>query len=63
MAIPGAELVAGMLKDTLGVFTSKLGSKSNAPVTVAGKCAACGHRWRAFRGRRSPVSTAARLSS
>jgi len=41
MAVPGAELVAGVLKDTIGVFTSRLGSKSTAPVKVAGKCTAC----------------------
>jgi len=42
MALPGAELVAGVLKDTLGVFKSKFGSKSDAPVRVAGKCRGCG---------------------
>jgi hypothetical protein len=42
MALPGAERVAGVLKDTLGVFKSKFGSKSDAPVKVAGKCRACG---------------------
>ena len=50
MAIPGAELVAGVLKDTLGVFTAKLGSKSNAPVKVAGRCAACGAPLEGFQG-------------
>lgn len=42
MALPGAALVAGVMKDTLGVFKSKLGSKSDAPVKVAVKCRACG---------------------
>ncbi len=45
MAIPGAEMVAGVLKDTLGVFKAKLGSNAgatDAPVQVAGKCGACG---------------------
>lgn len=42
MALPGAELVAGVLKDTLGVFKSRLGSKSGAPTKVAGKCSSCG---------------------
>jgi hypothetical protein len=42
MALPGTELVAGLLKDTIGVFKAKLGSKTDAPVKVAGKCTACG---------------------
>lgn len=42
MALPGAEMVAGVLKDTFGVFKSKLGTKSEAPVKVAGKCRGCG---------------------
>lgn len=42
MALPGAEMVAGVLKDTLGVFKSKLGTKSEVPVKVAGKCRGCG---------------------
>jgi hypothetical protein len=41
LALPGAELVAGVLKDTLGVFKSKRGSKS-APVQIAAKCQNCG---------------------
>ena len=50
MALPGAELVAGVLKDTLGVFKSKLGFKSDAPVKVAGKCRACGAPVTGFQG-------------
>jgi hypothetical protein len=42
MALPGAELVAGVLKDTFGVFKAKFGSKTAAPVKVAGKCTGCG---------------------
>ena len=42
MALPGAELVAGVLKDTFGVFKSKLGSKSGIPVKVPIKCRSCG---------------------
>jgi hypothetical protein len=42
MAIPGAAMVAGVLKDTYGVFKAKLGSGTDAPVKVAGKCTACG---------------------
>lgn len=42
MALPGAELVAGVLKDTFSVFRSKLGSATEAPVKIAGKCRACG---------------------
>lgn len=41
-ALPGTELVAGMLKDTLNAFKSKRGSTSDAPATVAAKCSACG---------------------
>lgn len=40
--LPGAEVVAGVLKDTLVVFKTRLGSKSDGPVKVAGKCAGCG---------------------
>lgn len=42
MALPGTELVAGVLKDTFGAFKSKLGSKSVTPLNVVGKCSACG---------------------
>lgn len=42
MALPGAELAAGVLKDTIGVFRSKLGSNTGVPVKVAGKCRGCG---------------------
>lgn len=40
-ALPGAELVAGVLKDTFGVFKSKFGAGPEAPVMVAGKCRSC----------------------
>lgn len=42
MALPGAVMVAGVLKDTLGVFKSKLGSKAETPVGVASNCRGCG---------------------
>jgi hypothetical protein len=42
MALPGTELVAGVLRDTLDVFKSKWGSSSHATSKVAGKCSACG---------------------
>jgi hypothetical protein len=42
LAIPGAELVAGALKDTFDVFKGKFASKSAAPTASAGKCVACG---------------------
>ncbi|MBH0054435.1 hypothetical protein I6E74_09660 [Salinibacterium sp. SWN139] len=42
MALPGAELVAGVMKDTLGVFKSRLGVKSGTPVKLAVKCSSCG---------------------
>lgn len=41
-ALPGADLVAGMLKDTLGAFRSKLGARPEVPVSVATKCVSCG---------------------
>ncbi|WP_233200509.1 hypothetical protein [Cryobacterium sp. M15] len=50
MALPGAELIAGVLKDTLGVFRSKLGSKSGAPMKGAGKCRACGAPMTGYQG-------------
>lgn len=50
MALPGAETVAGVLKDTLGVFKSKFGTKSEAPVKAAGKCRGCGAPVTASRG-------------
>ena len=50
MALPGAEMVAGVLKDTLGVFKSKLGSKAEAPVRVASKCRGCGAPVAGFQG-------------
>lgn len=50
MALPGAELVAGVLKDTLGVFKSKLGSKSETPVKVADNCRACGAQLTGLQG-------------
>lgn len=42
MALPGAAVVAGVLKDTLGVFKSKLGAGAEAPVKVSGTCRGCG---------------------
>jgi hypothetical protein len=42
MALPGSELVAGVLKDTYSVFRAKLGPQTGAPVKVAGKCGSCG---------------------
>jgi hypothetical protein len=42
MALPGAELVAGVLNDTLGVFKSKFGSGSRVPVKIASECRGCG---------------------
>lgn len=43
MAIPGTELVAETLKDTINVFKSTFGaSPSPTPVVVAGKCVGCG---------------------
>ena len=50
MAIPGADLVAGVLKDTLGVFRAKLGSKAETAVRVTGKCHGCGAPIAGFRG-------------
>lgn len=41
-ALPGAEKVASVLKDTLGVFRSKFEPQSAAPVRVASKCLSCG---------------------
>lgn len=41
-ALPGAETVAGVLKDTVGVFSSRFGSKTNGPAKVARNCSACG---------------------
>lgn len=40
-ALPGAGLVAGVLKDTVGVFKTTFGSKMDEPVQAAGKCRAC----------------------
>src|SRR5690606_15741016 len=39
LALPGAELVAGALRDTISVFKSKL---APASVSVATKCGSCG---------------------
>lgn len=50
LALPGAELVAGVLKDTFGVFKSKLGSQPGAPVTISGKCRSCGAPATGFQG-------------
>lgn len=50
MAIPGAEIVAGALKDTLDVFKGKFGAKPAAPAATAGKCGACGAPMTGFQG-------------
>lgn len=50
MAFPGAETVAGVLKDTLGVFRSKFSSQTTAPVKVANKCNGCGAPVAGFQG-------------
>lgn len=50
LAIPGAEAVAGALKDTFDVFKGKFGAKSAAPVATTGKCAACGAPMTGFQG-------------
>lgn len=42
MALPGSEIVAGVLRDTFGVFKSKLGAPPAAIVSMAGKCTSCG---------------------
>ena len=42
LALPGVDLVAGVLKDTLGVFKSKRGAQPEATVSVATKCVSCG---------------------
>ncbi|MGB3415018.1 MAG: hypothetical protein WBA28_09930 [Microbacteriaceae bacterium] len=50
LAIPGVELVAGVLKDSLNVFKSKLGYKTETPSKVAGKCLGCGAPVSGFSG-------------
>lgn len=42
LALPGAELVAGALKDTFDVFKGRFGAKTSTPTQVAGKCRSCG---------------------
>lgn len=42
MALPGSEMVAGVLKDTFGVFKARLGPQTAAPVRIARKCGNCG---------------------
>ena len=42
LAIPGADLVAGVLKDTFTVFKTRLGSQPQGPTKAAGACRACG---------------------
>ena len=49
-ALPGAELVAGVLKDTFSVFKTKFGAAPQAPVKVAGKCRSCGASATGFQG-------------
>jgi hypothetical protein len=41
-ALPGADRVAGVLKDTLGAFRSKRVATPEAPVSVTTKCISCG---------------------
>lgn len=48
-ALPGSQAVAGVLKDTIGVFTSTFGSNKNkkdnepaAPTSISVKCDSCG---------------------
>ncbi|MFC5930349.1 hypothetical protein [Cryobacterium melibiosiphilum] len=41
LAIPGADYIAGALKDTLDVFKGRFGSKPKIE-RIAGKCSACG---------------------
>ena len=50
LALPGSDLVAGVLKDTLGVFKSKLGAKAAPPVKLAAKCRSCGAPVTGFQG-------------
>jgi hypothetical protein len=52
-AIPGADLVAGVLKDTMSVFRAKRGGKdeSSAPTAVSSKCTSCGAPVSGFKGR------------
>lgn len=50
-AVPGAEMVAGMLRDTLGVFKSKMGPAVEAPAKVAAKCRSCGAPLTGLQGR------------
>ncbi len=42
IALPGAELVADTLKDTVDVFRSRLGRSPASPSKVGMKCSACG---------------------
>lgn len=42
MALPGSEMVAGVLKDTFGVFKARLGPQLAAFTKVARKCGSCG---------------------
>lgn len=52
-ALPGSAMVAGVLKDTVGVFKSRLGGAAGAaaPVEVATKCRACGAPLSGIQGR------------
>lgn len=49
-ALPGADRVAGVLKDTLGAFRSKTVVTPEAPVSVATKCISCGAPASGLRG-------------
>jgi hypothetical protein len=42
MAIPGAALVAGVLKDTVSIFKTRFGSEAAPAAPAAGKCSGCG---------------------
>jgi hypothetical protein len=50
LAIPGAAVVAGVLKDTVSVFRSRMGSGSAPSAQVAAKCTGCGASISATRG-------------
>lgn len=49
-ALPGSEAVAGVLKDTIGVFKSKFGAAPEAPVKAGGQCRGCSAPLSGFQG-------------
>lgn len=53
MALPGAAMVAGVLKDTLNVFRSKLNAEPEVAVKVAIRCLGCGAPMAGIQGRTS----------